>query len=218
MNIEEQIKEILKEPAEYTYDAEYPYWLRFGGVCECDDGFFCSHRRSWLIEELTNLLTQQREEARKEEAKRWINQPASKGFPVVWSGSPKDIPAGWEKVTAMNIQEIKKVIHKVLKEWDVAYAFTNSSKDRMVEQMAENLTNLLTQQSEKARKEEAERWINQPANEHDNRIREEAVGGFIEFLSKNPILINEASVMSREMEEHAETYLTSTERTNNERF
>lgn len=51
---------------------------------------------------------------KKENAMFYKNEPASKGFPVVWSGSPKDIPAGWEKVTAMK-KPIKKRTVKLQK-------------------------------------------------------------------------------------------------------
>jgi len=40
---------------------------------------------------------------------------------------------------------------------------------------------------EEGRKKEEKRWINQSANEHDNRIKKKAVEGFLYYMDNNEL-------------------------------
>jgi len=60
----------------------------------------------------------------------------------------------------------------------------NSSKQMCYEcgmASREDIWNFIQEEIEKAEGEEANRWINQKTNEHDNRIRKEAVMDFIRW-------------------------------------
>lgn len=50
-------KEELAFPKKYSYESkDYPKWLRFEGICEHDDGFFCEHRHKYVFKVISNLL------------------------------------------------------------------------------------------------------------------------------------------------------------------
>ena len=95
----------------------------------------------------------------------------------------------------MNIEDIKKEYKEkfdpLWKEYELEkYDGTKQTGTLSVTEDVWNfIETKLIEQREEARKEETERWINQPANEHDNRIRKEAVEGFANFLAIRNIAV-----------------------------
>jgi hypothetical protein len=79
-----------------------------------------------------------------------------------------------------DIQEIKKEYEELMYESGLSGVIDT----KFINLSWNFISNLIQKEREEAKKEEAERWINQPANEHDNRIREEAVAGFIKELTE----------------------------------
>lgn len=40
----------------------YPVWLKYEGICKCDDGFLCEHRYEFMIKTISQLLQDQLDE------------------------------------------------------------------------------------------------------------------------------------------------------------
>jgi len=67
------------------------------------------------------------------------------------------------------------------KELDITLLFSDSKI------LKQHLADEIAGAREEGKKEEENRWINQSANEHDNRIKEEAVGGFLYYMDNNEL-------------------------------
>lgn len=56
-SIMEKIKSKAVRPTAHpTYGSADVKWLRFRGICDCDDYFLCTHRYDWLVDMIEKAL------------------------------------------------------------------------------------------------------------------------------------------------------------------